>query len=70
MDRDYYVILPNFLADGGEKNEKMGGRSFADVIKSREVGPVDFDATVAYVTQISPINVQVEGRITYNYEDL
>jgi len=61
MDKMYKIVLPSFLA----ANNGADNYTIAANLQNREIGLVDIDLIEAYLAEYSPINPQVEGRITY-----
>ena len=58
-DRVYQMVITSYMLAGGLK------RKFPDFAFGCEKGPTDFDAFEAYVRKNSPLEVQLEGRVTF-----
>lgn len=60
-EKFYRVVLPSFLADGGD-----GFRMIGEGIRNIIYGPLDIDALADYVRKNSPFNIPpLTGRITF-----
>jgi len=62
----YTVVLPSFVAGGGDAIHT----GFDQVMRNYTVGTTtDTDALKLYIKKHSPINTQVDGRITIDFEE-
>lgn len=57
LDRDYRVICPSFLANGGD-----GFYVFEEKARNKKVHMLDIDAFEKYVIKMSPIMTGTSGR--------
>nr|CAH7737873.1 unnamed protein product [Callosobruchus chinensis] len=64
-DKTYRIIVPSFLEKGGD-----GYTEFRDYLTDVQIGPLDIDVFVDYLSHRSPVFEEIEGRTYIRRRDL